>query len=202
MAKLYFRHSPMNAGKTTSLLQVAHNYGRNGELVLLIKPDIDTKGDDRVVSRLGIERQVDILAGPDLNVRTAVHEKVDDQILRCALVDEAQFLQPTQVDQLRELVTLDGIVVITYGLRTDFQTNLFPGSKRLLELADEIEELKTMCRCMENGKAIFNARFVNGKMVFEGDQVAIDGEDEVTYEPLCSKCYLMEKQNAGHHATI
>ena len=196
MAKLYFRHSPMNAGKTTALLQVAHNYERNGERVLLVKPGIDTKGDDKVVSRLGIEREVDILAGPGLDVRRAVLEKSGGQILRCTLVDEAQFLQPGQVDQLRELATLDGIVVIAYGLRTDFRTNLFPGSRRLLEVADNIEELKTVCRCIDGGKAIFNARFVNGEPVFEGDQVAIDGKDEVTYEPLCSKCYLGEQDRA------
>jgi thymidine kinase len=99
-------------------------------------------------------------------------------------------LHPDQVDQCRQLATIDGIVVIAYGLRTDFRTRLFPGTQRLLEVADNIEELKTMCRCMKNGKAIFNARLVNGVMTKDGDQVAIDGENDITYEPLCSTCYL------------
>lgn len=186
----------MNSGKSTALLQVAHNYERNGEFVLLVKPSIDTKGDNRIVSRLGVERKVDILALPDSDVRELVQKKSKGKTLRCVLVDEAQFLTPQQVDQCRLLVTRDGIVVIAYGLRTDFRTRLFPGSERLFEVADSIEELKTMCRCMEHGKAIFNARFVNGVMVTEGDQVAIDGKDEVTYEPLCSHCYL-ELTKAG-----
>lgn len=166
----------MNTGKSTALLQVAHNYERNGEKVVLVKPGADTKAGNQVQSRLGIEREVDVLATPDDDVRKAVHAVYREQLIRCVLVDEAQFLQPKQVDQLLELAVYDGITVIAYGLRTDFRRQLFPGSQRFFELAHNIEELKTQCRCMVNGKAVFNARFVDGDMVFDGDQVAIDGE--------------------------
>ncbi|WP_067780860.1 thymidine kinase [Actinomyces vulturis] len=190
MAKLYFRYGAMNSGKTTGLLQTAYNYEERGQRVLLIKASVDTKGNDRVVSRLGVERRVDLLVSPDDDVRALVHstirgmgvEKID-----CVLVDEAQFLTPRQVDQLLELVLCDDLPVLAYGIRTDFRTESFPGSKRLLEVAHSLEELKTICRC--GRKAIFNARKIDDHFVFEGGQVAIDGQD-VTYESLCGKCYL------------
>ena len=107
--------------------------------------------------------------------------------VNCVLVDEAQFLTPLQVDQLMELVVLDDVPVLAYGIRTDFRTTGFPGSRRLLEIAHSLEELKTICRC--GRKAVFNARRAGGEFVFDGDQVAIDGAD-VAYESLCGKCYL------------
>lgn len=184
----------MNAGKSTSLLQVADNYERDSHKIALVKPGIDTKGDDKIVSRLGISRQVDILATPDTNIRQRVLD-LGEGLIKCTLVDEAQFLSPEQVMQLRELVDVDSIPVMAFGLRADFQRKAFPGSIALFELADSIEEIKTVCRCMR--KAIFNARLVNGKQVFEGDQVAIDGEDSVTYIPLCSSCYRDEQEKAS-----
>ena len=109
------------------------------------------------------------------------------EVLDCVLVDEAQFLTAPQVDQLMEIVLLDDVPVLAYGIRTDFRTTGFPGSRRLLEIAHSLEELKTICRC--GRKAIFNARKVGESFVFDGDQVAIDSGD-VTYESLCGKCYL------------
>ncbi|MGK2348081.1 thymidine kinase [Actinomyces sp. W5033] len=198
MAKLYFRYGAMNSGKTTGLLQTAYNYEERGQSVVLIKAGVDTKGDDTVVSRLGMVRRVDLLVGADDDLRALVRERVlgeraaqegavVSEAVDCVLVDEAQFLTPLQVDQLMRLVLIDDVPVLAYGIRTDFRTVSFPGSRRLLEIAHSLEELKTICRC--GRKAIFNARKVGQRFVFDGDQIAIDGQD-VTYESLCGKCYL------------
>ena len=184
MSKLYFRYGAMNCGKTTSLLQVAHNYEERGMRVLLLKPSIDTKANTKVSSRIGVEREVDHLVLPDENLKgylSLIKDKTE-----CIIVDEAQFLTEKQVDELFIFSKLTSIPVICYGLRADFRSELFPGSKRLFELADSIEELYTICRCGK--KARFNARIVNGEFTLEGSQVAIDGE--VNYESLCGKCYL------------
>ncbi len=193
MAKLYYRHSPMNAGKSTNLLQVAHNYERNGYQVAVLKSSIDTKGDDMIVSRIGASRQVDVLATPETDIYKQVIN-LGKGAIACTLVDEAQFLTREQVMHLRSIVDNHGIPVIAYGLRTDFQRKAFPGSIALFELADKIEEIRTVCRCL--ARANFNARIMNGVMVFEGDQVAIDGEAAVTYVPLCSPCYANELQGS------
>ncbi len=184
MSKLYFRYGAMNCGKTTSLLQVAHNYEERGMKVVLIKPSIDTKANDSVSSRIGVERKVDHLVSPEENLKGYLSLLVGNT--GCVLVDEAQFLSESQVEELFVFSKLTNIPVICFGLRCDFRTNLFPGSKRLFELADEIEELYTICRC--GRKARFNARIVNGEFTLDGDQVAIDGD--VEYESLCGKCYL------------
>jgi len=200
VAKLYFRYGAMNSGKSTGLLQAAYNYEERGHRVLLAKPSVDTKGDREIVSRLGVTRTVDIVFGPDADVRAAVTEagatdpesdRLDGMVrpVSCVLVDEAQFLTPRQVDDLLRIAVLDEVPVITYGIRTDFRTEAFPGSARLLEVAHSLEELKTICRC--GRKAVFNARKVDGRLVFDGSQVAIDGVD-VTYESLCANCYLTE----------
>ena len=198
MAKLYFRYGAMNSGKTTGLLQTAYNYEERGQSVVLIKAGVDTKGDDTVVSRLGMVRRVDLLVGADDDLRALVRERVlgeraaqegavVSEAVDCVLVDEAQFLTPLQVDQLMRLVLIDDVPVLAYGIRTDFRTLSFPGSRRLLEVAHSLEELKTICRC--GRKAIFNARKVGESFVFDGEQIAIDGA-LVTYESLCGKCYL------------
>ena len=184
MSKLYFRYGAMNCGKTTSLLQVAHNYEERGMKVVLIKPSIDTKANDSVSSRIGVERKVDHLVSPEENLKGYLNLLVGNT--SCVLVDEAQFLSESQVEEFFVFSKLTNIPVICFGLRCDFRTNLFPGSKRLFELADEIEELYTICRC--GRKARFNARIVNGEFTLDGDQVAIDGD--VEYESLCGKCYL------------
>ena len=184
MSKLYFRYGAMNCGKTTSLLQVAHNYEERGMKVVLIKPSIDTKANDSVSSRIGVERKVDHLVSPEENLKGYLNLLVGNT--SCVLVDEAQFLSESQVEELFVFSKLTNIPVVCFGLRCDFRTNLFPGSKRLFELADEIEELYTICRC--GRKARFNARIVNGEFTLDGEQVAIDGD--VEYESLCGKCYL------------
>ena len=189
MGKLYFRHGAMNSGKSTALLQVAYNYEERGQKVALVKPAVDTKGDTKVVSRLGMVREVDFLILPNENLRVKLREymKAKGTKIDCLLLDEAQFLTAKQVDEAMEIAVLDGIPVLAYGIRTDFLTKGFPGSIRLLEIAHSLEELKTICRC--GRKAMFNARLKNGEFVFDGDQVAIDG-DEVTYESLCPNCYF------------
>ena len=200
MAKLYFRYGAMNSGKSTGLLQAAFNYEERGQRVLLAKPATDTKGDTQIVSRLGVTREVDFVISPDERVRDAFEraserpDAASHAPIACLLVDEAQFLLPGQVEELLELAVDGGVPVLAYGIRTDFQTKAFPGSARLLELAHSLEELKTICRC--GRKAMFNGRKIDDRFVFDGDQVAIDGED-VTYESLCASCYFEEKRKSA-----
>lgn len=186
MAKLYFRYGAMNSGKSTALIQVAHNYEERGQRVLIVKPSTDTKS-PAVLSRIGVDRDVDLVAGPEVPVRERVLAGRVPPV-DCVLVDEAQFLVPAQVDDLFRLAVEDGVPVIAYGLRSDFRTRGFPGSVRLMELAHSIEELKTICRC--GRKAILNARTVDGGFTQSGDQVAIEGD--VGYESMCGSCYLRE----------
>jgi thymidine kinase len=196
VAKLYFRYGAMNSGKSTAMLQAAYNYEERGQQVLLAKPSVDTRGDGGIVSRLGVKRPVDFVIAPDDDVYS-LFERERARVLgatgigvSCLLVDEAQFLSETQVDDLLRIAIIEGVPVLAYGIRTDFQTVAFPGSRRLLEIAHSLEELKTICRC--GRKAMFNARKVDGRFTFDGDQVAIDGALEVTYESLCGACYLEE----------
>jgi len=189
MSKLYFRYGAMNCGKSTALMQVAHNYTERGMRVVTIKPFSDTKGGNKVVSRLGIELKVDMLVKENENIRSLTQALIKKSgAIDCILVDEAQFFKKEQIDQLFYIAVKDDIPVICYGLRTDFQMMGFEGSERLLVIAHSIEELKTICRC--GRKAILNGRKIDGAFVFEGDQVAIDGENEVTYESLCANCYF------------
>ncbi len=186
----------MNSGKSTALLQAAHNYEERGQVVLLAKPSLDTKGATSIASRLGVTREVDFLITPELNLRTKFEAECkrvmhdSGRPVACLLIDEAQFLTREQVDQALEIAVLDDIPVLSYGIRTDFLTHGFPGSLRLLEIAHSLEELKTICRC--GRKAMFNARKIDSQFVFDGEQVAIDGE-KVSYESLCPHCYFDEK---------
>ena len=186
MSKLYFRYGAMNCGKTSALLQVAHNYEERDMKVLILKPIVDTKGNDQIVTRIGLKRKVNHLIKKDENLSKYLGKVKDD--IACILVDEAQFLNRDQVDELFMFTKLRDIPVICYGLRTDFKSISFPGSLRLFELADVLEELYTICRCGKRAK--FNGRIVNGEFTSSGSQVAIDGENEVGYEALCGKCYL------------
>lgn len=190
MSKLYFRFGAMNCGKSSALMQVAHNYEENNKKVIIIKSKIDTKGEDYLSSRIGLKRKVDLLIEQDDSFVKYYDEwskKVD-----CILVDEAQFLSKEQIQELWMVTKVLEIPVICYGLKTDFQSNLFEGSKRLLELADELEELITICNCGKRAK--FNARYVNGIFQTDGDEVLIDGsKDNVEYLPMCGKCYIKEK---------
>lgn len=187
MAKLYFRYGAMNCGKSSALMQVAHNYEENGKSVSVIKSKVDTKADNRLSSRIGMTRKVDILIDKDESF-VKYFEDWDNNI-HCILVDESQFLTNNQVEELWYVSKVYNIPVICYGLKTDFKSNLFEGSKRLLELADEIEELITICNCGKRAK--FNTRLVNGEYVSDGNVIEIDGNDDsIKYEPMCGKCYL------------
>ena len=183
MAKLYFRYGSMNCGKSTAIIQVAHNYEEKGFKILLIKSSLDTKGDNKVVNRTNLSRQVDILLPPNKSISPYIKDDI-----AAILVDEAQFLAPTQVDELYAISKFQNIPVICYGLRCDFNMQGFPGATRLLEIADTIEELKNICKCGK--KATQNLRLINNVPTFKGNQVVIDGTAKVTYESVCGKCYL------------
>lgn len=188
MAKLEFRYGAMNSGKSMMLLQVAHNYTENNRSVLLLKSEVDTKGNDFLVSRIGPKRQVDIVLKTDEPVLQKKYSKKIKNT-ECILVDEVQFLTPSQIEELWYITKVLDIPVICFGLKSDFMTNSFPGSKRLLELCDSMKELETICPCGK--KARFNARKVNGKYVSTGEQNVIDGAHEnIEYVPLCGKCYI------------
>lgn len=184
MSKLYFRYSPMNAGKSTALLQVAYNYKERGQRSIIAKPNVDTKSPE-VLSRLNISAKVDWSINPEHNLIEDFLDKETEKI-DCILVDEAQFLEPQQIEQLFFIAVMKNIPVLAYGIRSDFQTKAFPGSIRLFELAHSIEEMKTICRC--GAKAMFNGRKINGEFVSEGEQVAIDGQ-QAEYESLCGRCF-------------
>lgn len=194
MAKLYFRYGAMNSGKSTALMQVAFNYEERGMRVFILKPSIDTKGGECLLSRLGVSRPVDKAVSPDMDVFELVRQEAarGDKPLACVLTDESQFFTPRQAEQLFMVTVKLNIPVIAYGLRTDFSMQGFPGSTRLLELAHAIEEMKTICTC--GRKATCNGRKVNGEFVFEGDQVAIDQENNVEYQSLCAQCYFAERE--------
>ena len=192
------------------MLQAAYNYEERGQHVLLAKPRVDTKGDTDIVSRLGFRRSVDFVVGPEENIydtfaaeRRRVAAETDHDV-SCLLVDEAQFLTESQVDDLLRIAILEKVPVLAYGIRTDFQTAAFPGSRRLLEISHSLEELKTICRC--GRKAVFNGRKVGDVFTFDGDQVAIDTTGnpaegtEVTYESLCGECYLTESDGVLNNA--
>lgn len=192
MSKLYFRYGAMNSGKSTHLMQVAYNYEERGMKVLIIKPMVDKKGGDTLVSRLGVGRKVDLLLDENDNVLDIIKERLNaNKQIDCILVDEVQFLKEAQIDQLFEIAVTLNIPIICYGLRTDFKRNGFEGSTRLLLIAHSIEEMKTICACGK--KAIFNGRKINNKFVFEGEQIAIDEQNDVHYESLCGECYYKYK---------
>lgn len=193
MSKLYFRYGAMNSGKTTMLLQTAHNYEERGMRVLVIKPTIDTKGGNAVTSRLGVDREVDIQLNPSDGILEVVGNKVKWLIYKphAIIVDEAQFLMPSQVDELYFITKEYEIPVLCYGLRCDFQMNGFPGATRLLEIADDITEIKTICKCGK--KATQNVRLFDGEPTFSGEQIVIDGEHNIQYESTCGGCYLKLK---------
>ncbi len=183
MAKLYFRYSAMNAGKTTQLLQVKYNYEERGQTVVLFKPAIDNRENTaRVRSRIGLEGDA-ILINSETDLLKAIQEKQSESPIHCVLVDEAQFLSKQQVLQLCTIVDELNIAVIAYGLRADFKGNLFPGSEALLAFSDSIEEIKTICWCGK--KAIMNTRLLNGRPVYEGEQIQIGGNE--SYISLCRK---------------
>ncbi len=186
MAKLYFKYGAMGSSKTAQALITKYNYEENDLNVWLIKPSADTRDGVHILrSRIGLEAQVQIIA-PDMDVYALFAENrrgVCDVII----VDECQFMTPAQIDQLRHIVNDYNIPVMCFGLRTDFQTKLFPGSMRLMEVADTIQEIKTICDC--GAKATVNARIDSqGHIVTQGAQVFLGGND--AYIAMCHKCYI------------
>ena len=190
MAKLYFRYGAMGCGKTIQLLQVAFNYEERGHKVLVMKPKVDTKNGEKLLTRIGPEREVDLCFKNDDNIYEFVREKCKSEKIACVLVDEAQFMTPTQVDELMEVVTELDIPVMAYGLRLNFrQTDGgFEGATRLLQIAQDIDEIKTICEC--GRKATVNVRLLNGEIAVDGPDIVIDdGKIAVEYRAICQKCY-------------
>ena len=185
MAKLYFKYGAMGSSKTAQALITKYNYEENDMKVWLIKPSADTRdGVQLLRSRIGLVAAVEVMT-PDMDIFARFRET---RLGNCHAVicDECQFLTEAQIDQLRAIVNEYNVPVMCFGLRTDFQTRLFPGSRRLMEVADCIEEIKTMCDC--GSKATVNARINDGYIVTEGAQVVLGGND--SYIAMCHKCYI------------
>ena len=194
MAKLYFKYGAMGSSKTAQALITKYNYEENDMKVWLLKPSADTRdGAGTIRSRIGLEAECEI-ATPDVDI----HQRFREGYLgncHAVIVDECQFLTVEQIDQLRAIVNDFSVPVMCFGLRTDFVTKLFPGSMRLMELADCIEEIKTMCDC--GAKATVNARISDGYIVTEGAQVVLGGND--SYIAMCHRCYI---RGIREHKTI
>lgn len=185
MAKLHFRYAAMNAGKSTALLQAAHNYEERGMTVRLFTAALDMRaGKGVIASRLGLARDAQTF-GPDTEF---VRNHLDADIA-CLLIDEAQFLTPGQVRQLHRLAHVDGVPVVCYGLRSDFRAEAFAGAAALMTLADDIEEMKSVCAC--GRKATLNLRIdARGQRVREGEQVFIGGNER--YRAICPACFYKD----------
>ena len=186
MAKLYFKYGTLESGKSTKIIQEAYNYDRNNKSIIVAKPIIDSKGNDKIVSRIGIQRKIDVYIESD-NLKE-IYEKINKDTF-CILIDEAQFLNKNQVFELFKITKLLEIPVMCYGLKSNFKGEFFEGSEALMIYADSLEEIVTICSCGK--KARFNARKVNGDFVTDGEDVLIDGSNEnVEYVPLCGECYI------------
>ena len=190
MAKLYFKYGAMKSGKTTDIIKTYYNYKEKGMNVLIMKPGDDKKAGSNIQSRSGAELNADYVVPSNIDVYQLITYHLIDNNVDVIIVDEAQFLTPKQVDELSEVVDQFDIPVLCYGLRADAFSNMFPGSQRLFEISDKIEELKAICKCGK--KATFNLRLnkINGELipVFEGEQVSIDGID-AEYDSVCRPCY-------------
>ncbi len=187
MAKLYFRYGAMGCGKTMQLLQVAFNYEERGHQVCVMKPKTDTKNGEKLLTRIGPERETDLCFDRDTDLFKAVAERFAG--VACVLVDESQFLTKAQVDQLMQIACQLDIPVMAYGLRLNFrqEDGGFEGATRLLQIAHDIEEIKTICEC--GHKATMNCRFLNDKLVTTGPDVLIDGTSKIEYRALCPSCF-------------
>lgn len=177
----------MGCGKTMQLLQVAFNYEERGHKVCVIKPRTDTKNGTKLLTRIGPERETDFCFDRKTDLLKKIKQKYRD--VHCVLVDEAQFLTPKQADQLMDVTIELGIPVIAYGLRLNFRQDDggFEGATRLLQIAHDIEEIKTICEC--GRKATRNTRFLDGKLVIDGPDILIDGTSKIEYRALCPACY-------------
>ena len=191
MAKLYFKYGAMGSSKSAQALITKFNYEERGMQVWLIKPSVDDRdGADIIQSRIGLAQEAEIIL-PDDDIEEIFHKKIKEADeagtpkIDVVISDESQFFTVEHIDQLRRIVDLDDIPVLCFGLRTDFQTKLFPGSMRLFELADSITEIKTICDCGK--KATVNARIVGGKVVTDGEQVFLGGNE--SYIAMCHSCW-------------
>ena len=183
MAKLYFKYGAMGSSKTAQALITRFNYMELGMSVWLIKPSVDTRdGADVIKSRIGLEARAQVIT-PEQDIIAEYQKQLGHDVI---IADEAQFFTPEQIDQLRQLVDEEDIPVLCFGLRTDFLTHFFPGAQRLMELADSLTEIKTVCAC--GRKATVNARIdANGRIVTQGNQVLLGGND--SYVAMCHKCW-------------
>ena len=183
MAKLYFKYGAMGSSKTAQALITRFNYMELGMSVWLIKPSVDTRdGADVIKSRIGLEARAQVIT-PEQDIIAEYQKQPGHDVI---IADEAQFFTPAQIDQLRQLVDEEDIPVLCFGLRTDFLTHFFPGAQRLMELADSLTEIKTVCAC--GRKATVNARIdASGRIITQGDQVFLGGND--SYVAMCHKCW-------------
>jgi thymidine kinase len=192
MSKLFYFWGTMNSGKTHRLLSTAYNFEEKGIQIMVLKPALDTRDGEGIIrARAGIERKC-VMIDNEINLYKAIKAyknvlAAQLETLKWVIIDECQFLTEEQVDQLSDVVDFLDVNVMCFGLRTDFQSHLFPGSKRLFELADDIEEIKSPCECGER-KTSINARFdENGEIITEGSQVEIGGNDK--YKAICRRCW-------------
>ena len=192
MAKLYFKYGAMGSYKTAQALITRFNYMELGMSVWLIKPSVDTRdGADVIKSRIGLEARAQVIT-PEQDIIAEYQKQPGHDVI---IADEAQFFTPAQIDQLRQLVDEEDIPVLCFGLRTDFLTHFFPGAQRLMELADSLTEIKTVCAC--GRKATVNARIdASGRIITQGDQVFLGGND--SYVAMCHKCWKQRiREQAG-----
>jgi len=188
MAKLHFKYATMNSGKSIDLIRTVHNYEENGFKVIVMKPKVDTKGEDYIESRVGLKRKVDYLIESQDKITELLKGRLND--VKVIFVDEVQFLSKQHIDDLFLISKANDIPVICYGLRVNFKMESFEGSLRLLEISDILEELQTLCKC--GSIARYAGRKKNGKYVLNDDVIVIDGTENCEYVPLCGKCYLKD----------
>lgn len=188
MAKLHFKYATMNSGKSIDLMRTVYNYEEKGFKVLVLKPSLDTKDGDHISSRIGLKRKADIIIKPNDRIIDRLSGKLDE--VKTIFIDEVQFLTSKQIDELYLISKAKEIPIICYGLRTNFVMDAFEGSRRLLEIADVLEEIPTLCKC--GSIARYVGRKLNGVYEQDGDEIVIDGSDDYEYVPLCGKCYLSD----------
>ena len=196
MAKLCFKYATMNSGKTIDLIRTAYNYEENGFRVIVMKPKRDTKGLDKLNSRIGLERKVDVLINDETNIIDTIQKRINSN-LKCIFIDEAELLSKEKIDELYLATKVFDIPIICYGLRTNFKMEGFEGAKRLLEIAESLEEIKTLCECGEIAR--YAGRKVDNLFTDKGEEIVIDGScDNVKYVPLCGDCYLKKVKRINY----
>lgn len=197
MAKLYFVYSAMNAGKTTGLLQVAYNYEERGMHPYLMTAKLDTRtGTATIASRIGLNRNAETFY-PGLNIQLHIEKVIENQKVDCILIDESQFLERAQVNQLSTIVDKHNIPVMCYGLRTDFQGEFFSGSARLLAIADELREIRTICFCGRKASMVLRID-ADGIVISDGAQIEIGGNER--YISVCRAHWMQKKPFASSPA--